>query len=58
MWNNQPIRFFFQIDNLFNKSDIFRQTVDTNEPIPGEPQIWSAGRTFRIGFVMDADWTK
>ncbi|MFC2171440.1 TonB-dependent receptor plug domain-containing protein, partial [Acidobacteriota bacterium] len=55
-WGDQPIRFYAQIDNLFNKKDIFRRSTETGDPIPGELQIWNADRTFLAGVTIDMEW--
>jgi outer membrane receptor for ferrienterochelin and colicins len=43
---------FVQADNLFDKRDIFRRSVD-DEPIPGDYQVWLAPRTFLTGVTIE-----
>jgi outer membrane receptor for ferrienterochelin and colicins len=45
---------FAQVDNLFDKDDIFRVNASGN-PIPGDYQVWAAPRAFMAGMTIDLD---
>jgi outer membrane receptor for ferrienterochelin and colicins len=47
--------FFAQIDNLFDKSDVYTRDAMGNA-IPGDFGLWLAPRTFRAGITIDMDW--
>jgi outer membrane receptor for ferrienterochelin and colicins len=47
--------FFAQVDNLFDKSDVYTRD-EMGNPIPGDLGLWLAPRTFRAGITIDMDW--
>ena len=53
--DSYSIDVFAQIDNLFDKSDVFTRD-ETGAPIQGDLALWLAPRTFRIGITIDLDW--
>lgn len=52
-----PVSVFAQVDNLFDKRDIFRRNA-AGEPIPGEFQVWLAPRTFLAGVSVEFQWSR
>ncbi|HSD67448.1 MAG TPA: TonB-dependent receptor [Vicinamibacteria bacterium] len=51
------ISLYAQVDNIFDKSDIFLANPD-GTPVQGQFQVWLAPRTFQAGVTLDMDWTK
>ncbi len=51
------VSVFGQVDNLFDKTDIFRRGTD-GQPIAGDFQVWIAPRTFLAGLTFDFDRLK
>lgn len=52
-----PVSLFAQVDNLFDKRDIFRRNA-AGDPIPGEFQVWLSPRTFLAGVSVDFQLTR
>jgi outer membrane receptor for ferrienterochelin and colicins len=48
---------FAQVDNIFDKRDIFRRGID-GQPIPGDFQVWIPPRTFLVGLTVDMSFGK
>lgn len=46
------LNVFAQLDNLFDKTDIFRVNA-AGDPIPGDYQVWAAPRAFSAGVTVD-----
>jgi outer membrane receptor for ferrienterochelin and colicins len=50
-WGAREIRLWARVDNLFDKTDIFRRD-ENGAPIPGTPQVWEDGRNFHLGATL------
>lgn len=46
------ISVFAQLDNIFDKTDIFRVNA-AGQPIPGDYQVWAAPRAFSAGVSVE-----
>ena len=46
-----------QVDNLFDKRDIFRVSKD-GQPIPGDFQVWLPPRAFLVSVTLGGDWPR
>lgn len=46
------VSVFAQLDNMFNKTDIFRLDAQ-GQPVPGDYQVWAAPRAFSAGVNVD-----